>query len=164
LVWIDKLAPRACVAASLAGRLLLAAICLFTFCKLTMPQGSMFETGTASLSLANLVASGPVAAGRHTGCEASGEIWDKSQGGCLHPQKDFPGFHGARSPLYFVTPTRLPEPPKIGSTSNIGLLGPGRNSLAQVWGAQPQRNPLAGFCARSYFPNCNTHLKKKISY
>ena len=37
-----------------------------------------------------------------TGCEASGEIRGSSPGECLHSQKDGPGFHRARSPLYFV--------------------------------------------------------------
>jgi len=82
------------VAASSTGLLQLAAVCLVTSRKLAMMLDIVFETGTASLSLASFIASGPAAAGRQAGCEASGEIRDKSPGGCLHPQRIFPDFMG----------------------------------------------------------------------
>ena len=62
-------------------------------------------------------------------------------GECLHSQRDVPVFHWARSPLYFVTLKQLPEPTKISSSSSFGLLGPGRNSLAQSGARSPSVTP-----------------------
>ena len=88
---------------------------------------------------------------------------DHPQGNaCIHPGVS-PSFIGPEAHYISVSHPQLPEPIKIDSTSDIGLLGPGRNSLARSGARSPSVTPLLAFDHDLNSPIA-THVLKREQY